>query len=148
VPDTVKTLIAAGRLGEKSGEGFYKKVKTADGKSDILVYDFATGTYRAKGEGALRLDRQGARHRRAREAMKVLLSGDDDASKLAWAVTADTLLYCARRIPEIADDVVNVDRAMRWGFAWDLGPFESWDALGVAGKRRAHGGRGPHRSRG
>jgi 3-hydroxyacyl-CoA dehydrogenase len=131
VPDTVKTLIAAGRLGEKSGEGFYKKVKTPDGKSDILVYDFATGAYRAKEKVRYASIGKASGIDEPAKAMKALLSGDDDASKLAWAVTADTLLYCARRIPEIADDVVNVDRAMRWGFAWDLGPFESWDALGV-----------------
>ena len=131
VPATVKTLIAAGRLGEKSGEGFYKKVKTADGKSDILVYDFATGAYRAKEKVRYASIGKARGIDEPAKAMKVLVSGDDDASKLAWAVTADTLLYCARRIPEIADDVLNVDRAMRWGFAWELGPFESWDALGV-----------------
>ncbi len=131
VPETVKTLIAAGRLGEKTGEGFYKKVKTADGKSDILVYDFATGAYRAKEKVRYASIGKARGIDEPAKSMKTLLSGDDDASKLAWAVTADTLAYCARRIPEIADDVYNVDRAMRWGFAWDLGPFESWDALGV-----------------
>jgi 3-hydroxyacyl-CoA dehydrogenase len=60
-----------------------------------------------------------------------MVTGDDPAAKAAWRVTADTLVYSANRIPEIADDVLNVDRAMRWGFGWELGPFETWDALGV-----------------
>jgi 3-hydroxyacyl-CoA dehydrogenase len=131
VPESVKTLMAAGRLGEKTGEGFYKKVKTADGKSDILVYDFATGAYRAKEKVRYPSIGKARGIDDPAKSTKVLLAGDDDASKLAWAVTADTLVYSARRIPEIADDVVNVDRAMRWGFAWEVGPFESWDALGV-----------------
>jgi 3-hydroxyacyl-CoA dehydrogenase len=61
-----------------------------------------------------------------------VISGDDKAAKYAWKVLSDTLLYSAKRIPEIADDVVNVDRAMRWGFNWAKGPFELLDALGPA----------------
>jgi 3-hydroxyacyl-CoA dehydrogenase len=59
------------------------------------------------------------------------MSGTDDGAKFAEAVTLDVLAYASRRIPEIADDLVNVDRAMRWGFGWDLSPFETWDAYGV-----------------
>lgn len=131
VPDFVKKLIAAGALGEKSGAGFYKKVKGADGKSEILVLDLATGEYRAQSKvrfpslGAARSAESPA------ESAKMVVSGDDVAAQLAWAATADVLIYAANRIPEIADDVVNVDRAMRWGFAWEQGPFEFWDTLGV-----------------
>ncbi|HNC95248.1 MAG TPA: enoyl-CoA hydratase/isomerase family protein, partial [Myxococcota bacterium] len=65
------------------------------------------------------------------EAVKIIVNGDDAAAQFAWNVTADTLLYAASLVGEIADDVVNIDRGMRWGFAWEQGPFESWDALGV-----------------
>jgi 3-hydroxyacyl-CoA dehydrogenase len=62
----------------------------------------------------------------------MVYGGEDDiASTAAWRVTAETLIYAANRVPEIADDIVNVDRAMRWGFGWEMGPFESWDAIGV-----------------
>jgi 3-hydroxyacyl-CoA dehydrogenase len=67
----------------------------------------------------------------ASESVKIILNGDDAAAKFAWNVTADTLLYAASLVGEIADDIVNIDRGMRWGFAWEQGPFETWDALGV-----------------
>ncbi len=130
LPDVVGRLLAEGRAGAKSGAGFYKKIKKG-GKSEILVLDSATLEYRSKESvrygsvgKARKLDNSGAK-------LAAMCSGDDDAAKAAWRVTADTLIYTANRVPEIADDVVNVDRAMRWGFGYDLGPFESWDALGV-----------------
>ena len=60
-----------------------------------------------------------------------MVNSDDRAGKLAWELTADTLLYTAAVAPEIADDIVNIDNAMRWGFNWEAGPFQTWDALGV-----------------
>jgi 3-hydroxyacyl-CoA dehydrogenase len=65
------------------------------------------------------------------EKIRVVMGGTDKAAKFAEQVTLDTLAYAARLMGEIADDVVNVDRAMRWGFAWDMGPFQTWDAYGV-----------------
>jgi 3-hydroxyacyl-CoA dehydrogenase len=131
VPDEIRTLVAAKRTGEKVGEGFYKKVKGADGKSEILAFDFAKGEYVPQEK--VRADSIGKAKKAETAAakLKAMVYGADDAAKAAWRVTADTLIYAANRLPEIADDVVNVDRAMRWGFAWDLGPFESWDAIGV-----------------
>ncbi|MEQ1569210.1 MAG: 3-hydroxyacyl-CoA dehydrogenase/enoyl-CoA hydratase family protein [Myxococcota bacterium] len=130
LPPIVQELIAAKRTGEKAGAGFYKKVKVA-GKSEILVYDAATKDYRAQEK--VRFDAIG-RARKVEDGagkLKAMTTGDDPAAKAAWRVTADTLIYAANRIPEIADDVLTVDRAMRWGFAGDMGPFETWDALGV-----------------
>ncbi|MCB9685828.1 MAG: enoyl-CoA hydratase/isomerase family protein [Alphaproteobacteria bacterium] len=131
VPDLVRTLVAAGQTGEKAGAGFYKKVKGPDGKSVILQYDFASGDYVAQEK--VRADSIGKAKKAETPAGKIaaMVWGDDDAAKAAWRCTADTLIYAANRIPEIADDVVNVDRAMRWGFGWELGPFETWDAIGV-----------------
>jgi 3-hydroxyacyl-CoA dehydrogenase len=65
------------------------------------------------------------------ERMRAVLGSNDRAGQFAWSVTADSLLYTAAVTPEIAHDVVSVDEAMRWGYSWDLGPFETWDALGV-----------------
>jgi 3-hydroxyacyl-CoA dehydrogenase len=132
LPDFVRGLLTSGRTGEKAGAGFYKKVKS-DGKSEILVYEPASGEYR--GQDKVRFDSIGKAKKAEALAdkLRAMTTGDDPAAKAGWRVTADTLLYSANRIPEIADDVVNVDRAMRWGFAWELGPFETWDVLGVRG---------------
>src|SRR5262249_26385647 len=66
------------------------------------------------------------------ERVRMMVESSDRAGKLAWELTADTLLYSAAVAQEIADDIINIDNAMRWGFNWDSGPFETWDSLGVA----------------
>ena len=133
LPAIVDTLLAEGRSGAKSGAGFYKKIKEG-GKSVILALDPETLDYRPQEKTRYRS--VGAALKAAKKGdqaagLRAIVYGDDDASAAAWRVTADTLIYAAKRIPEIADDVVNVDRAMRWGFGWDLGPFEMWDAIGL-----------------
>ncbi len=132
VPAYVTGLIESKRLGDKSGQGFYKKVRGADGKNEIFALDLTTMEYRTTEK--VRFPCLGAARSAdtVDEKVKIILSGSDPAAQFAWAVTADTLLYAARRVGEIADDIVNIDRAMRWGFRWEQGPFESWDALGVA----------------
>jgi 3-hydroxyacyl-CoA dehydrogenase len=127
MPAFVEAMAKAGALGRKTGAGFYKKV----GK-EIQVLDLATQQYRAPHKvefDSLSASRQ-ARGVGAR--IKALISGDDAASKFAWVVVEKTLLYAAGLVGEIADDIVSIDRAMRWGFNWDLGPFQVWDAIGVA----------------
>jgi 3-hydroxyacyl-CoA dehydrogenase len=128
LPDYVRALVKSGRTGQKAKAGFYQKV----GK-DILQLDVATLEY--KPQEKVRFPCTGAARKAetSPEKLRAMVWGaeQDVGSTVAWKVTAETLLYSARRIPEIADDVVNVDRGMRWGFGWDLGPFESWDAIGV-----------------
>ena len=63
--------------------------------------------------------------------IQALAGGEDKASAYVWKLLSETMLYSARRVPEICDDILSVDRALRWGFNWQLGPFELWDALGV-----------------
>ena len=125
-PEWLTAMVKAGRLGRKAGGGFYKKVG-----NDILVLDRKTGEYRPQAKvrfeslGAVKgIDDPG-------ERVKALVGGSDKAAQFAWAVTSRTLAYAARHVGEIADDIVNIDRAMRWGFNWDQGPFETWDAIGV-----------------
>ncbi len=125
MPEFVVAMVEAGRLGRKSGEGFYKKA----GK-DILVLDWQSGEYRERNKPEYESVARAKGSPAAR--MKKLVSADDAGSKFAWSTLSKTLLYAARLVGEIADDIVNIDRAMRWGFNWDLGPFEAWDALGVA----------------
>src|SRR5215831_6414681 len=124
-------MVAAKMLGDKTGGGFYKKVKGKDGESEIQALDLATLTYRPQQK--VRFDSLGAAKGidDVAERIRTVLTGTDKAAKFAERVTLDTLAYASRRIPEISDDLVNIDRALRWGFAWDLGPFQVWDAYGV-----------------
>jgi 3-hydroxyacyl-CoA dehydrogenase len=132
VPDYVTGLISAGRIGSKAGAGFYKKTKI-DGKRAILVLDTDTLEYRAQEKVRFPCTGKARKAEKLQDKLRAMVYGDADdlAAQCAWAVMADTLIYSANRIPEIADDIVNVDRALTWGFGWDQGPFESWDAIGV-----------------
>ena len=132
VPAFIRAMIEKGALGEKSGAGFYKKVKSDAGKSEILTLDPTTMEYRAQEK--VRFDAIGAARKAetSAESAKIVTNSPDKAGQFVWKVTADVLIYAANRVGEVADDVVNIDRAMRWGFGWEQGPFESWDTLGVA----------------
>lgn len=132
LPDYIQKMIAQKWLGDKTGQGFYKKVKTADGGKDIQVLDPKTLEYRAQQK--LKTDSLGAARNieNPGERAAAVVWADDDAGKIAWELVSANIVYAANRIPEIANDIVNIDRAMRWGFNWDIGPFEVWDALGVA----------------
>lgn len=126
MPELVKKLAQRGSLGRKSGAGFYKKVG-----SEIQVLDLATLEYRTRQK--VRFDSLGAikNEEDPGKRLKQLVNADDVAGRFAWKLLSRTLAYSARRLGEITDDIVNIDRAMRWGFNWDLGPFEAWDAIGL-----------------
>lgn len=126
MPAWIEKMVAEGRLGRKSKAGFYKKVG-----DELQVIDYETGQYRP--EKKVRIDSLGVAKNvdDVGQRLKGLINSDDRAGKFAWKVLSKSLIYTARRMGEIADDVVNIDRAMRWGFNWDLGPFEAWDAIGV-----------------
>ncbi|MBU8900732.1 enoyl-CoA hydratase/isomerase family protein [Corallococcus sp. M34] len=131
IPEFLQKMVEKGMLGDKSGGGFYKKNKGGEGEKEILALDLKTLEY--KPQQKVRYPSLGAAKdiEDVRERVASVLNGDDKAAKFAEHVTLDVLAYTSRRIPEIADDVVNVDRGVRWGFGWDLGPFEVWDAYGV-----------------
>ncbi len=115
------------RLGDKTAQGFYKK----DGKT-ILTLDLKTGQYRERIEPAIPSLAEASKIRALPERLKFVLNLDDKAGELARHAVYGALGYAARRVPEISDDLVSIDRATRWGFSHDLGPFELWDALGIA----------------
>ena len=136
LPPVVEELLKRGWLGEKSGRGFYQRVKKG-GDSEILTLDPQTMEYRPKQkarfgsiDAARTIENTGERLR-SLLAPGVTGQGGDKANKFLWGAISRTCLYAARRVPEISETVVEIDRAMRWGFNWELGPFETWDAVGV-----------------
>jgi 3-hydroxyacyl-CoA dehydrogenase len=126
VEELRKAQMDRGRLGDKTGQGYYKK----DSKS-IQTLDLQTGQYRERREPEIPSIAQAMKIKDLPERVKFVLAQDDKAGALARHVIYNTLGYAARRIPEITDDFANVDRALRWGFSHEMGPFELWDALGV-----------------
>ncbi len=131
IPKPMQELIARGALGEKSGAGFYKKTRDATGERTILALDLDSLEYQE--QQGVRFDSIGAARNQEDPARRVeeLVWYDDDAGRMAWKVTAEICAYAAELLGEIADDVVNIDRALRWGFNYEMGPFETWDAIGV-----------------
>jgi len=131
VPAFMKEMVKKGLLGAKSGAGFYRKVKSDDGQSKILAIDLGTLEYSDQPEP--RLAAIGAARKQETLAGKVreMVYFDDPHGRLAWKVTAETALYSAQLLGEISDDIVNIDRGMRWGYNWEMGPFEAWDAMGL-----------------
>ncbi len=130
VPAFLQTLLDAGRLGDKSGAGFYRKEKSADG-NQILAWDWQNGEYRLPAKPVFPCLAAAKQATDAAARLRAVLDGDDPGARFAWLTLRDTLLYAVNRIPEISDDVAAIDRAMRWGFGWELGPFEMLDAIGV-----------------
>ena len=137
VPTLVEEMIKRGWLGDKTGQGFYKKVK-GEGQKEILTLDVHTMEYRARQKAKFASIDAGKAVDDTRQRLRALVGPvmegqwGDKAQQFLWNAISETCLYAARRIPEISDNLVDVDRAMRWGFGWELGPFEMMDALGVA----------------
>ncbi len=136
VPALVEEMAKRGWLGDKTGQGFYKKVK-GEGEKEILTLDVNTMEYRARQKAKFASLEMGKAIEDTRERLRALvgpvLEGQkgDKAQQFLWGALSEMCLYAARRVPEISDNVVDVDRALRWGFAWELGPFEIIDAIGV-----------------
>jgi 3-hydroxyacyl-CoA dehydrogenase len=136
VPALVEEMAKRGWLGDKTGQGFYKKVK-GEGEKEILTLDVNTMEYRARQKARFASLEMGKAIEHTRERLRALvgpvLEGQkgDKAQQFLWGGLSEMCLYAARRVPEISDSVVDVDRALRWGFAWELGPFEIMDAIGV-----------------
>lgn len=127
LPTFVQELIDNKQLGDKTGMGFYKKVKTEAGRQ-ILIWNPATKDYEA-GTG-LKIDSVNAALKSSNKFSEMAYGTDED-SQFVWETLKAVLLYCASKIPEIADDYKEIDKAMTWGYNWEKGPFEIWDALGL-----------------
>ena len=132
VPDFLQQLVAAGQLGRKAGGGFYRMERGPGGSKTKLVLDWQSGQYRPVAKPDWPSLKAAAKLHDPAERVRTLIGGDDRGSALAWRLLRDGLAYAAHRLGEIADTVHQIDCGMRWGYSWELGPFEAWDALGVA----------------
>jgi 3-hydroxyacyl-CoA dehydrogenase len=130
-PEFLSRMVERGILGNKTKGGFYQKQKGGGDKKEFLVVDPDTLEYRPAARIKLPSLDVARNIEDTSERIKTLVWGKDRVATFLWKTLTRTLAYAAKRIPEIADTVVEVDRAMRWGFGWELGPFEAWDAIGV-----------------
>jgi 3-hydroxyacyl-CoA dehydrogenase len=136
LPPLVTELVKRGWIGSKAGQGFYRKAE--DGT--ILTLDPATFEYRGKQKSRLpSLDAAKAIDDPAAR-IRALFTAPDAVGAFLRRTLGPTLVYAARVVPEVAHSIDDVDRAMRWGFGWELGPFETWDAIGVSKVAEAAGG--------
>lgn len=127
-----KQMVAKGMLGNKTKGGFYKKVKGEGGKKEILVLDWKTLAYRPKQKVKFASLEAAKQAGGSKGSLKAMYYGKDNAAQFIFKLLSEVLIYSANRVPEISDDIVNIDNAMTWGYNWKMGPFQTWDALGVA----------------
>lgn len=130
-PEFLREIVKRGWLGNKSGQGFYKEVKTESGR-EFHALDLKTFEYKPQEKKFYDSTTNAEIYDALPERLRYIVAQDDRGAKFIWDTTARALAYAAHRIPEIADDLVSVDNAVKWGFMRELGPFETWDALGVA----------------
>jgi 3-hydroxyacyl-CoA dehydrogenase len=131
MPDFVTRMIECGLLGNKTKAGFYQRQQGEANKREIWTLDTATLDYRIAQKVKLPSLDMAKNIEDTRARLQALTWSKDRVGTFLWKTLSRTLCYTADRIPEIADSIVEVDRAMRWGFNWELGPFEVWDAIGV-----------------
>ncbi len=128
-PQYLRAMVEKGLLGRKSGSGFYKLEKKG-GEKVFYALDLQTLEYREKQKARYPEIDQGKTMDNLAERLRFLAFGKGKAGQAIWKLLAPTFSYAAMRVGEICDQAADIDRAMRWGFNWQLGPFETWDALG------------------
>jgi 3-hydroxyacyl-CoA dehydrogenase len=145
IPEALEQVFARKWFGDKTGQGFYKKHRGADGKEIRLVLDLSRLEYRPAERPKIPALEMAKSNESAAARIRALLAGNPDrdvAARFYWQILPELWAYAAYRIGEVADTVVDIDHAMKAGFNWELGPFEMWDAAGFAGiveKMRARG---------
>ena len=126
IHDKVQHLIDKQFLGQKSGSGFYKKID----KGLIHVFDFEKMDYRPQAKKRFKAITLAKETNNLKSQLRASIFCDDEAGDFLWSITSQSLQYCASLVGEISDDIVNIDNALCWGFAWEKGPFKMWDMLG------------------
>jgi 3-hydroxyacyl-CoA dehydrogenase len=130
LPDFIESMMEANRLGSKTGEGFYKKIKK-DGKSEILSLELTTGEYRKSKKAKFATLEKTKSVSNVADRFPILVDGSDKAGDFYRLVFADLFAYVSHRMGEITDAIYKIDDAMKAGFGWEHGPFEIWDAIGL-----------------
>jgi len=130
LPDFIESMMKVNRLGSKTGEGFYKKIKK-DGKSEILSLELTTGEYRAAKKAKFDTLEKTKSISNVADRFPILINGSDKAGDFYRLVFADLFAYVSHRMGEITDAIYKIDDAMKAGFGWEHGPFEIWDAVGL-----------------
>jgi len=133
LPGFMQQMMERRLLGDKTGQGFYKKLKGKDGgdESEILTLDFNTFEYRARQKPGFASLEMARNVEDVRERVAMLCQSPDRAGQFYQKLFFDIFHYAAMRVPEISDDIVSIDNAMKWGFNWECGPFELCDAVGI-----------------
>jgi 3-hydroxyacyl-CoA dehydrogenase len=131
LPEFVNKMIQKNLLGKKSQSGFYKTELTPDWQKIRKVIDPTTLEYTEAKKPELPCLAAAQKAKTLPQKMQAVVYGEDRGAKFAWKAVADNLIYAARMIPEISDTIVDIDNAMRWGFNLEMGPFETWDAIGL-----------------
>jgi len=131
MPDVITKLEENKWLGDKTGQGFYKKTKNAKGETEILTLDLKTLEYKPKAKAKFATLETTKTIDNLRQRFKVLLAGKDKAGEFYRDSFYALFQYVSNRIPEITDELYKIDDAICAGFGWELGPFDTWDALGV-----------------
>ncbi len=130
LPQKFNEMVASGKIGNKSGEGFYKKTRIS-GKTAYLVFNHDKDEYVEQAGLDDELLNEAKKIQNTAERLKFLVNAEGRIADFVWNTQKELLLYAANRMPEITEDPQAIDRAMKWGFNWELGPFERWDALGI-----------------
>jgi 3-hydroxyacyl-CoA dehydrogenase len=131
LPEFVNKMIQKNLLGKKSQSGFYKTELTPDWQKIRKVIDPTTLEYTEAKKPELPCLAAAQKAKTLPQKMQAVVYGEDRGAKFAWKAVANNLIYAARMIPEISDTIVDIDNAMRWGFNLEMGPFETWDAIGL-----------------
>lgn len=131
LPDFINTMMENKWLGSKTGQGFYKKVKGENGKSEILSLDLKTLEYRKKKKASFATLELTKTIDKVIDRFPILVSGKDKAGEFYRKNFSAMFAYVSHRIPEITDELYKIDDAMKAGFGWEHGPFQIWDAIGV-----------------
>jgi len=131
LPDFVNAMIEKNLLGKKTNSGFYKTDLTPEWQNIRKVINPQTLEYAEYDPPDFTCLAEAQKAKTLPEKMKAVVYGGDKGALFAWKVMANWLIYAANRIPEIADTIIEIDKAMQWGFNFEMGPFETWDAIGL-----------------
>ena len=131
LPEFMKQMIEKNLLGKKAESGFYKTELTPEFQKIRKVIDTKTFEYASYDPPQFPCLQEAKTAKSLPEKMQSIVYGDDKGARFAWKFMADSLIYAANRVPEIADTIIDIDNAMKWGYNFEMGPFETWDAIGL-----------------